>query len=167
MRNIHLEIGPFKPLSVLTYLIPRAVFVVPLYSLLGSLHLLVILVGFALAYLGFTLPFTTWLLIGFFQSILKGLDEAAWIDGCGRVGALIRVVLRSAAPGIVATGIYSFSTVWDVFMYPDCFSASSNRDNTQCGHSFVETRGRFCSETDHRRRNPWRDPDHDILRFHL
>jgi len=104
--------------ALLTYLIPRAVFVVPLYSLLHSLRLLDSLFGLTLAYLSFTLPFTTWLLIGFFQSIPKDLDEAALIDGCSRVGALVKVVLPLAAPGIVATGIYSFSTAWDEFMYP-------------------------------------------------
>jgi ABC-type glycerol-3-phosphate transport system permease component len=105
-------------MTLLTYLIPRAVFVVPLYSLLHTLHLLDNLLGLTLAYLSFTLPFTIWLLISFFQTIPKELDEAALIDGCSRIGVLARVVLPLAAPGIVATGIYSFSTAWNEFMYP-------------------------------------------------
>ena len=105
-------------MTLLTYLIPRAVFVVPLYSLLHTLHLLDNLLGLTLAYLSFTLPFTIWLLISFFQTIPKELDEAALIDGCSRLGVLARVVLPLAAPGMVATGIYSFSTAWNEFMYP-------------------------------------------------
>lgn len=104
--------------TLLTYLIPRAVFVVPLYTLLHSLHLLDTLIGLTLTYLSFTLPFTVWLLISFFQTIPKELDEAALIDGCGRISTLIRIILPLAAPGIVATGIYSFSTAWNEFMYP-------------------------------------------------
>jgi multiple sugar transport system permease protein len=114
--------------TLLTYLIPRAVFVVPLYSLLHTLHLLDSLVGLTFAYLSFTLPFTTWLLISFFQIIPKALDEAALMDGCSRLGALVRVVLPLAAPGIVATGIYSFSTAWNEFMYPLALMQTQTRN---------------------------------------
>jgi ABC-type glycerol-3-phosphate transport system permease component len=119
--------------TLLTYLIPRAVFVVPLYSLLNSLHLLDSLVGLTLAYLSFTLPFTIWLLIGFFQSIPKDLDEAALIDGCSRIGAMVRIVLPLAAPGLVATGIYSFSTAWNEFMYPLALMQTQTRTTVTVG----------------------------------
>lgn len=114
--------------TLLTYLIPRSVFVVPLYTLLGAMHLLDTLTGLTLAYLSFTLPFTTWLLISFFQIIPKELDEAGMIDGCSRVGVLMRIVLPLAAPGIVATGIYSFSTAWNEFMYPLALVQTQSRN---------------------------------------
>jgi multiple sugar transport system permease protein len=104
--------------TLLTYLIPRTVFVIPLYILLDQIGLLNSLLGLTIAYMSFTLPFTMWLMISFFQVIPKDLDEAALIDGCSRLGALVRVVLPLAAPGIVATSIYSFSAAWDDFMYP-------------------------------------------------
>jgi len=114
--------------TLLTYLIPRSVFVVPLYSLLSALHLLDSLLGLTLAYLSFTLPFTIWLLISFFQIIPKELDEAGMIDGCTRVGVLVRIVLPLAAPGIVATGIYAFSTAWNEFMYPLALVQTQSRN---------------------------------------
>lgn len=103
---------------LITYLIPRAVFVVPLYAMLNNLGLLDTRFGLVIAYLTFTLPFTTWLLVSFFESIPRELDEAAKIDGATPIGALLRVVLPLAGPGLVAASIYSFSTAWNEFLYP-------------------------------------------------
>jgi len=103
---------------ILIYLIPRSLFVLSLYNVLNALHLLDTLPGLIIAYLSFTLPFTTWLLVGFFQSVPKELDEAALVDGCSRIGALVRVVLPIAIPGIVSTTIYCFAIAWDELLYP-------------------------------------------------
>lgn len=105
-------------ITLLTYLVPRVVFVIPLYGLLNAFHLLDTLTGLTLSYISFTLPFTIWLLLGFFQGIPKELDEAAMIDGCSRVKALVRVILPLATPGLISAGIYSFSEAWNELMYP-------------------------------------------------
>jgi multiple sugar transport system permease protein len=105
-------------MTLLTYLIPRVVFVIPLYSLLNALGILDSLTGLILAYTSFTLPFTIWLLLGFFQGIPQELDEAAMIDGCSRVKALIKIVLPLAISGVISAGIYSFSEAWNELMYP-------------------------------------------------
>lgn len=123
---------------ILTYLIPRSVFVVPLYNLLKSIHLLDTKFGLILSYLSFTLPFTTWLLVGFFQSVPKELDEAAMIDGCSRVGSLLRVVLPLVAPGLVATSIYSFSTAWNEFMYPLALVQTQARTTLTVGIAYLQ-----------------------------
>jgi len=123
---------------ILTYLIPRSVFVVPLYNLLNSLHLLDTKFGLTLSYLSFTLPFTTWLLVGFFQGVPKELDEAAMMDGCSRVGALIRVILPLVAPGLVATSIYSFSTAWNEFMYPLALVQTQTRTTLTVGIAYLQ-----------------------------
>jgi len=103
---------------ILIYLIPRSLFVLSLYNVLKTLQLLDTLPGLIIAYLSFTLPFTTWLLVGFFQAIPKELDEAALVDGCSRIGALMRVVLPVAVPGLVSTTIYCFAIAWDELLYP-------------------------------------------------
>jgi len=105
-------------ITLLTYLVPRVVFVIPLYGLLNVFHLLDTLTGLTLSYISFTLPFTIWLLLGFFQGIPKELDEAAMIDGCSRIKALVQIVLPLAAPGLISAGIYSFSEAWNELMYP-------------------------------------------------
>jgi len=103
---------------ILIYLIPRSLFVLSLYNVLNTLNLLDTLPGLIVAYLSFTLPFTTWLLVGFFQTVPKELDEAALVDGCSRLGALVRVVLPIAVPGLVSTTIYCFAIAWDELLYP-------------------------------------------------
>jgi multiple sugar transport system permease protein len=108
-------------ITLVTYLVPRAVLFIPLYQLLDRIHLLDSWTGLVVAYLTFTLPFTLWMLIGFFESIPKELDEAAWIDGCTPLSALIRVILPLAKPGMVAATIFSFSSAWNEFMYPLAF----------------------------------------------
>lgn len=68
--------------------------------------------GLILTYLTFSLPFSIWMLIGYFDSIPRDLDEAAMVDGCGPFGALFRVVVPAAIPGIVAVSVYAFMTAW-------------------------------------------------------
>ena len=118
---------------LITYLIPRVVFVVPLYTMLNNIGLLNTRVGLVIAYLTFTLPFTTWLLVGFFETIPKELDEAAMIDGASPLGVLIRVVLPLAAPGLVAASIYSFSTAWNEFLYPLALVQTASKTTLTAG----------------------------------
>lgn len=69
--------------------------------------------GLILTYLTFSLPFSIWMLIGYFESVPKDLDEAAMVDGCGPLKALFRVVVPAAIPGIVAVAVYAFMTAWE------------------------------------------------------
>ncbi len=101
-----------------TYVVPRVLFVVPFYLLLNRIGLLDTQFGLILAYLTFSLPFTIWLLLGFFDGIPRELDEAAMVDGCSRVGTLVRIIMPLAGPGIVATSIYILAEAWNEFMYP-------------------------------------------------
>lgn len=105
-------------LTLLTYLIPRAMFAIPFYIMLNQIGLLNTKIGLVMSYLTFTLPFTIWLLIGFFEGIPKELDDAAYVDGCTRLGILIRIILPLAGPGMVATAIYCLAEAWNEFLYP-------------------------------------------------
>ncbi|WP_258574384.1 carbohydrate ABC transporter permease [Actinomadura parmotrematis] len=83
--------------------------------------------GLILTYLTFSLPFSIWMLVGYFDSIPKGLDEAAQVDGCGPVGALLRVVLPAAVPGIVAVAIYAFMTAWGEVLFASVMTDDRTR----------------------------------------
>lgn len=73
--------------------------------------------GLILTYLTFSLPFSIWMLIGYFDSIPRDLDEAAMVDGCGPLRALFRVVVPAAVPGIVAVSVYAFMTAWGEVLF--------------------------------------------------
>lgn len=101
---------------------PLVVLLIPLFVLLRNLELLNTLPGLVVAHLAFTVPLTVAVLRGFFASIPEQLDEAAMIDGTTRVGALFRVVLPVAAPGIAATSIFGFISTWNEFIFALTFT---------------------------------------------
>ena len=78
---------------IFTYLVPPSLLFIPLFAVLSTLSLIDTRSGLTLAYLGFTVPFCTWLLLGYFRSVPLELEEAALVDGCTRLGSLIRVIL--------------------------------------------------------------------------
>ncbi|AXQ58435.1 MULTISPECIES: ABC transporter permease subunit [Streptomyces] len=83
--------------------------------------------GLILTYLTFSLPFSIWMLIGYFESVPRELDEAATVDGCGPLGALFRVVVPAATPGIVAVGVYSFMTAWGEVLFASVMTNDATR----------------------------------------
>ncbi len=101
---------------LLTQMLPATLIVIPIYLTLMALQVSPhIKVG--IAYTTFGIPFCTWMIRGFFDSIPTSLDEAAMIDGCSRLGAFVRVVLPLACPGIVATTIFAFIVGWNDYLY--------------------------------------------------
>ncbi|KQX55851.1 MULTISPECIES: carbohydrate ABC transporter permease [unclassified Streptomyces] len=83
--------------------------------------------GLILTYLTFSLPFSIWMLIGYFDGVPRELDEAAEVDGCGPLGALFRVVVPAAAPGIVAVGVYAFMTAWGEVLFASVMTNDATR----------------------------------------
>lgn len=102
---------------VVTYLVPGSLLFIALFEVLTDLHLTDNVKGLMLAYLSFTVPFCTWLLAGYFKSIPPELEEAALVDGCDRVRALVRVVLPLAIPALVVVTLFSFTQSWNEFLY--------------------------------------------------
>lgn len=100
-----------------TYLIPAAVLYIPLFVLMTRIGLTNNPLGLMLIYPTFTVPYATWILIPYLSSIPFELEEAAFVDGCGRVGAMLRIVFPLAAPGVVTTFIFSFTQCWGEFLY--------------------------------------------------
>lgn len=104
-------------LIVAAYLLPPSLLFIPLFIVLQRLGLIDTRIGLVLAYLTFTVPFCTWMLIGYFRTIPKELDEAALMDGASRLQTLTRVVLPIATPGIAVVALFAFTHAWNEFLY--------------------------------------------------
>ena len=106
---------------VVTYLVPPALLFIPLFSVMSVLRLIDTHVGLILAYLSFSVPFSTWLLMGYFRSVPLELEEAALVDGCGRLGSLVRVILPMSLPALAVVTFFSFTQSWNEFLYANVF----------------------------------------------
>jgi multiple sugar transport system permease protein len=112
----------------LTYLVPPTLLFLPMSRVVSELGLQDRLLSLILVYPSFTVPFSTWLLMGFFKTIPRELEDAALIDGASRLMALVRVVFPISLPGILTVVIFSFSLVVNEFVYAVTFiSTSANR----------------------------------------
>ncbi len=99
------------------YLMPRTIMYIPLYMLVTRLSLNDSLAGLILIYPTFVIPYATWMLIAYFQSIPYELEEAAFIDGCSIYRTLFNIIFPVAIPGIVSTLIISFTLCWSEYLY--------------------------------------------------
>ena len=117
----------------LTYLIPETLLFIPLFKIFSFLHDLTgiefinhwwVLI---IIYPTLTIPFCTWLMIGYFSSIPKELDEAALMDGAGYMQTLLMIFIPVALPGIIAATIFAFTVSWAQFLYPLAFTTSADQ----------------------------------------
>jgi len=111
----------------LVYLVPDSLLFIPLFKIIGWLGLLNSKWALVLVYPTAIVPFCTWLLIGYFASIPKELDEAALVDGASHVQMLLRIFLPVAVPGLIAATIFAFTVSWSGFLYPLAFLFSSDQ----------------------------------------
>jgi multiple sugar transport system permease protein len=117
----------------LTYLIPESLLFIPLFTIFAFIHdvtgIELINHWWVLIFLypTLTVPFCTWIMIGYFASIPKELDEAALIDGAGYLQILTRVFIPVALPGIIAAMIFCFTVSWANFLYPLAFTTSADQ----------------------------------------
>ncbi|HET8543060.1 MAG TPA: carbohydrate ABC transporter permease [Pseudolabrys sp.] len=111
----------------LTYLIPDTLLFIPMFQIVKSIGLLNSYWGMVLVYPTLTVPFCTWIMIGYFQSIPRELDEAALIDGAGHMQMLWRIFIPVALPGIIAATIFAFTVSWAAFVYPMTFLYSADQ----------------------------------------
>jgi multiple sugar transport system permease protein len=117
----------------LTYLVPPTLLFLPLNRVVAELNLHDRLWSLILVYPSFTVPFSTWLLMGFFKTIPPELEDAALIDGASRLGALVRVVFPLSVPGILTVVIFSFSLVVNEFVYAITFISSTDARTVSAG----------------------------------
>lgn len=97
---------------ILAYVMPPIAFIIPIYTIYLHVHLLDTYTGLVIAYETGLLPFTIWLMRAYMSDIPRELDEAAWMDGCSRMGALWRVVLPTVWPGVVTVGLLVALSSW-------------------------------------------------------
>lgn len=104
-------------LMVTTYIFPPILLAIPYSIVMAKVGLSNSMVGLVIVYLSFSVPYAVWLLVGFFKSIPLGIEEAAMCDGANKLTIFTRIALPLAAPGIVATAIYTFINAWNEFLY--------------------------------------------------
>jgi multiple sugar transport system permease protein len=105
-------------ISLFSYIFPVIVLIIPIFFLFSSWGLINNHLGLILALLSVTLPYTLWMLRGFFQTIPIEIEEAAFLDGCSRLQVLFKIVFPVATPGIVATAVYAFILAWSNVIFP-------------------------------------------------
>ncbi|GGK81562.1 carbohydrate ABC transporter permease [Mangrovihabitans endophyticus] len=126
--------GTFSGVVLSTQMFPGVLFLLPLFVVfvnidrtLGFTFLYQTRVGLILTYLTFTLPFSIWMLASYFDGIPKELDECARVDGASALGALFRIVLPTARPGIIAVAVYSFMTGWGEILFASQLTNADSR----------------------------------------
>jgi multiple sugar transport system permease protein len=117
----------------LTYLVPPTLLFLPLSRVIAELGLQDSLVSLMLVYPSFTIPFATWLLMGFFKTIPRELEDAARVDGASRLGTLWRIVLPLSVPGILTVVIFTFSLAFNEFVYALTFISTSSHKTISIG----------------------------------
>ena len=117
----------------LTYLVPPTLLFIPMSRVIGDLGLQDSLWSLVLVYPSFTIPFCTWLLMGFFKAIPRDLEEAAMIDGMSRFGAFVKVVIPISVAGVLTVVIFSFTLVMQEFVYALTFISSVSQMTVSVG----------------------------------
>jgi len=100
-----------------TYMLPPIALILPLYQIMSGLHLRDTPLALIIIYSSFVTPFVIWIMRGYIETISPELDDAARVDGCSRLGALIRIIVPVAVPGLVSTALLAFLMAWDEFLY--------------------------------------------------
>ncbi|MGO4384745.1 carbohydrate ABC transporter permease [Specibacter sp. RAF43] len=123
----------FSTTVLSTQMLPGVLFLLPLFLIFVNINtnfgiqLVGTRLGLIITYLTFSLPFSIWMLAGYFDGIPRELDEAAKVDGCGPMRALLTVILPAARPGLIAVAIYSFMTSWGEVLFASVMTTDANR----------------------------------------
>jgi multiple sugar transport system permease protein len=117
----------------LTYLVPPSLLFIPLFQILGWLGLINSTWSLVLLFPTLAVPFCTWIMIGYFSSIPKELDEAALIDGASYPQILVQIFIPVALPGIIAATIFAFTVAWGAFLYPLAYLYSADQATLTVG----------------------------------
>jgi multiple sugar transport system permease protein len=117
----------------LTYLVPPTLLFIPLSRMIGFFGLHESLGSLILVYPTFTIPFCTWLLMGFFKSIPKDIEEQAMVDGCSRLGAMVKIVFPLSVSGILTVVVFAFTLSMHEFIYALAFISVSAHKTISIG----------------------------------
>jgi multiple sugar transport system permease protein len=125
----------------MTYLVPAIILFIPLARVVSTLDLQDSWWSLVVVYPTFTIPFCTWLLMGFFKTVPFEIEEAAMVDGCSQLGALLRVVLPVSWPGVITATIFSFTLSMQDFLYSLAFVSISDQKPVPLGVATELIRG--------------------------
>ena len=128
-------------LIFLVYLVPPSLLFIPLFRMVTGLHLNDTIWALVLVYPTISIPFSTWLLMGFFKSIPRDLEEAAMVDGYSRLMAFFRVVLPLSLSGVIAVVVFTFTLTLHEFVYAATFVTSSAQRTLSVGVPIELVRG--------------------------
>jgi multiple sugar transport system permease protein/raffinose/stachyose/melibiose transport system permease protein len=109
-----------------TQMFPSVMLFVPYFKLLTIYGLSNTRIGLSLVYIGSVIPFCSWMMFGFFDNISRELDEAALIDGCGRIKTFVQIIAPLTLPGLISTVIYAFIQGWNEYMFAMLFTTSDS-----------------------------------------
>lgn len=134
--------GPRLGIAIfLTYLVPPTLLFIPLSRIVAQLGLQNTLWSLVVTYPSFTVPFSVWLLMGFFKSIPRDLEDAAMVDGLTRFGAFLKLVVPISTSGILTVVIFTFTLVGQEFVYALTFISSDSNQMLQVGVPIFLVRG--------------------------
>jgi multiple sugar transport system permease protein len=134
-------VGPFGTGIFVTYLVPTSLLFLPLAQVVQWLGLADSKWALVVTYPTFLVPFCTWLLMGYFRTVPKEVEECAMVDGATRVQALTRIVLPIAIPGLVCAVLFAFTLSWNEFIYALTFTSSSDEITASVGVTSELIRG--------------------------
>jgi len=125
----------------LTYLIPPTILFIPFSRIVGALGLQDSLWSLVLVYPSFTVPFCTWLMMGFFKAVPRDIEEAAMMDGLSHFGAFLKVIVPLSSAGILTVVIFTLTLVMQEFVYALTFITSSSQYTVSVGVPTFLVRG--------------------------
>jgi multiple sugar transport system permease protein len=125
--------GPTGVAIFLAYLVPQTILFIPLAHTIFKLKLWDSLWALVLTYPTFLIPFCTWLLMGYFKSIPKEMEECAMIDGASRIMIFRRIILPLCLPGVLSAGIFCFTLSWNEYLYALAFISSTAKKTVPIG----------------------------------
>jgi multiple sugar transport system permease protein len=134
-------VGTFGTGIFVTYLVPTSLLFLPLAQVVHWLGLADSKWALVVTYPTFLVPFCTWLLMGYFRTVPKEVEECAMVDGATRIQALWRIVLPMAIPGIVCAVLFAFTLSWNEFIYALTFTSSSSEITASVGVTSELIRG--------------------------
>ncbi len=126
-------VGSFGTGIFVTYLVPTSLLFLPLAQVVNWLGLADSKWALVVTYPTFLVPFCTWLLMGYFRTVPKEVEECALVDGATRIQALWRIVLPIAVPGLVCAALFAFTLSWNEFIYALTFTSSSDQITASVG----------------------------------
>ena len=132
-RLTFIGVGGLGTAIFVTYLVPTSLLFLPLAQVVNWLGLGDSKWALVVTYPTFLVPFCTWLLIGYFRTVPKEVEECALVDGCTRIQALWHIILPIAVPGLVCAALFAFTLSWNEFIYALTFTSSSDEITASVG----------------------------------